>query len=211
MKPTSGYRTFSRLVSLSVRPSIWTSTSVDLATFAHHLLRGLVRTQALERRRAQLARPRPLDELDLRDELRLDEMGFTRRLANGERALALREGFHRALQLLEHRVGEPGPHLARIGELARVVVADEERPRLPISFALALDPAADHELLAVVVLDLHPDPGAPARLIRRVELLAHDALEPRFMARLEHRRPSSLFVGRRLPGSAFQLQCLELL
>src|SRR5712664_1453473 len=86
VKPTSGYRTFSRLVSLSVRPSIWTSTSVLLATFAYHLTRRLVRPQPLERRRAQLAGPGPLDELELAHQLRLHEVRAFGRRAAVERA-----------------------------------------------------------------------------------------------------------------------------
>src|SRR5258708_13834725 len=65
VKPASGYRTFSRLVSLSVRPSIWTSTSVLLATFTHHLDRRLVRPQSLQFRRPQLLRVGAFQELEL--------------------------------------------------------------------------------------------------------------------------------------------------
>src|ERR1700747_3617202 len=79
VKPTSGYRTFSRLVSLTVLPSIWTSTDVSLATFAHHVVRRLVDAESLERRRAELPTPSPLDELELGDDLRFDEMRCPRR------------------------------------------------------------------------------------------------------------------------------------
>src|SRR2546430_15659365 len=87
VKPTSGYRTFSRLVSLSVRFSIWTSTEVSLATFAHHLFGRLVDPEALESRRAQLTAARPLDELELGHDLRLDEVRRLRRGADVGRGL----------------------------------------------------------------------------------------------------------------------------
>src|SRR5260370_40667401 len=72
VKPTSGYRTFSRLVSLSVRSSITTSTDVSLGNFAHHFSRRLVRTQSLEGRCAQLPGFGPLHELALSHHLGLD-------------------------------------------------------------------------------------------------------------------------------------------
>src|ERR1700716_741039 len=106
VNPTSGYRTFSRLVSLRVRPSIWTSTSVLLATFAHHLTRRLVRPQPLERRRAQLARLGPLDELELAYELGLHEMRALGRRAPVERARFALQRFQHLAELLEHLVRE---------------------------------------------------------------------------------------------------------
>src|SRR5947209_6775624 len=123
VKPTSGYRTFSRLVSLSVRFSIWTSTEVSLATFAHHLCGRLVDAEALEGRRPQLAAP----------------------------------------------------------------------------LALAIEPAPDHQLLAVAVLDLQPRAAAPPWLIARVELLGHDAFEARLGARVLHRLAAAHLVWRSLP------------
>src|SRR4029077_10454591 len=133
--PASGYRTLSRLVSLSVRFSIWTSTSVDLATFAHHLFRRLFGAHSLEGRGAQLAGLRPLDELDFGDELRLHEVGCFRRRADVEWALVLSQRLHRALQLIEHRICEAGPHLAGVDELVLGVVADEQSARIPRALA----------------------------------------------------------------------------
>src|SRR5258708_14232930 len=74
VKPTSGYRTFSRLVSLRVRPSICTSTEVSLATFAHDLFGGLVIPEALECRRPKLSGLRPFHELELTHDLGFHEM-----------------------------------------------------------------------------------------------------------------------------------------
>src|SRR6202171_1830456 len=211
VNPTSGYRTLSRLVSLRVRFSIWTSTSVLLATFAHHLTRRLVRAQALERWGAQLARLGPLDELEFPHQLGLHEMRALRRCAAIKRARFALQRFQQLAELLEHLVSEAGADLARVHELPLVVIAHQQCTGISAPLALAVEPARDHELLAHAVLDLLPDAAALARLVRRVEPLGHDALEPRLAARLEHLRPASLFERRRLPRRAFQLQRLELL
>src|SRR5216684_4719006 len=209
VKPTAGYRTFSRFVSLRVRSSITTSTDVSLGNFAHHLSGGLVRSQSLEGRRAQLPGFGPLHELELSHQLGLDEMNALRRRAAIEWARLALERLHQLAQLLERRVGEAGADLACVYELAIVVVADEDRTRQTSALALAIQPTADDELLAHAVLDLHPQTAAPARFVRRVQLLAHDAFEARLAARLEHGRPASLLVRRRLPRGSFELQPLQ--
>src|SRR5207245_4002842 len=106
VKPSYGLRTFSRLVSLSVRPSIWTSTEVSLATFAHHLFGRFVVAEALERGRAQLASAGPFHELELGHDLRLDEVGGTRRRTPIERTLVCGQCFQLLVQLFQDRVGE---------------------------------------------------------------------------------------------------------
>src|SRR5450759_828121 len=166
VNPTSGYRTFSRLVSLRTRSSILTSTAVSLATFAHHLACRLVGAQTLERRCAQLAGPCPLHELELCHQLGLHEMrGFWRR-ADIKWALRLLEGLHQRGQLLEHRVAETGADLSDIHKLlVLVVVADQQRTRIAAALALALEPAPDDQLLAVPVLHLEPRAAATARLV----------------------------------------------
>src|SRR5690349_9703419 len=126
VKPASGYRILSRFVSLSVRSSIRTSTGASLATFAHDLTRGLVRSQSLERRRPQLSGSAPLHEPDLCHELRLDEVGRLGWRADVERVGLHLERLHQALQLLERRIGEAGPHLPGITEFAVPVVADQQ-------------------------------------------------------------------------------------
>src|SRR2546430_4403173 len=123
VKPTSGYRTFSRLVSLSFRFTSWTSTEVSLATFAHYLFGRLVDPEALESRRAQLTAARPLDELELGHDLRLDEVRRPRRAADVERVLVRGERLQLGVQLVENLVGEAGPNLAGIDELALPVIA----------------------------------------------------------------------------------------
>src|SRR5690348_1623470 len=118
VKPTSGYRTFSRLVSLTVLPSICTSTDVSLATFAHHVLRRLVDAEPLERWRAELPTPSPLDELELGHDLGFDEMrGSRRRRARFERTLIDRQRFQFDVQLVQRPVGETRADLAGVDEL----------------------------------------------------------------------------------------------
>src|SRR5450759_1679619 len=202
---TSGYRTFSRLVSLRVRSSILTSTAVSLATFAHHLACRFVETQALEGGCAQLTGARPFHELDLCHEFWLDEARRFRGLTDIEWAGRLLERFHQVLQLFQHRVGEAGPDLARVDELALLVVADQQRARMPAPLAFAFQPSTDHELLAVAVLDLDPRASAAARLVRRGQLLGHDSFKPGFRACLEHRLATAFLIRRGLPRVAGEL------
>src|SRR5579859_2053315 len=210
VKPASGYRIFSRFVSLSVRSSIRTSTAVSLATLAHHLACGLVRAQSLEGRRSQLAGSGPLHELELCHEPRLDEMRSLGRRPHLERAGLDLERLHQALQLAEHRVAEASAYLAGVHKLAVLVIADQERAGLTATLALAFHPTPDHKLLPVAVLDLQPRPAAPAGLITRVESFGHDPFKPGLRARLEHRLPTALCVRRRLPGRAGELQLFQL-
>src|SRR2546428_7607559 len=132
------------------------------------------------------------------------------RRATIEPARLALEWLHRAGELREHRVVKACAHLAGVDELAIVVIADEQRTRQSSALAFALEPAADHQLLAHPVLDLDPGAAALARLVGRVKLLGHDAFEPCLAARLPHRPPRSLLVWRLLPPSALELQCLEL-
>src|SRR5437899_3535254 len=206
VNPTSGYSTFSRLVSLSVRPSMTTSTAVSLAKLAHDLLRNLVGAQALERRRPDLAAPGPFHELELTDQPGLDEVRALGRLAAIEWARLALHGFHELHQLVEHRVRKSSADLARVHELPVVVVADQQRARQAAALAFAFQPTGDHELLAHVVLDLDPRATAPAGFVGRVEPLAHNALEPGLAARVEHRASAPFLIRRRLPRRALQLQ-----
>src|SRR5947207_14679955 len=72
--------------------------------------------------------------------------------------------------------------------------------------ALPVEPAADDELLAVVVLHLDPRPGPPAGLVGRLEALGHHPLEPGLQARLEHLATTALLERWRLPGVSGQLE-----
>src|SRR5215471_14021589 len=149
-----------------------TSTDMSLATFAHHVLGGLVVAEPLERRGPQLTAARPLDELELGDDLRLDEVGRARRCDTRlEWALVSGQRLELCVQVVERPVGEPGSNLARVHELALVVVADEQGARISAPLAFPVEPAADDQLLSVMVLDLLPHAGPPAVLVARVELL----------------------------------------
>src|SRR5438045_6924100 len=196
---SAGYWTLSRSVCLSVRLSIWTATEVSSATFAHHLFGRLVDPEAFESRRAQLTAARPLDELELGHDLRLDEVRRLRRAAGVERVLVRGERLQLGVQLVENLVGEAGPNLAGVDELAVPVVAHEQRAGVAAPLALAIEPARDHQLLAVAVLDLQPRAAAPSWLVARVELLGHDAFEPGLGARVLHRLAPVNLVSRRLP------------
>src|SRR5487761_1123813 len=200
VNPTSGYRTFSRLVSLRTRSSILTSTAVSLATFAHHLASRLVGAQTLERRRAQLSRAGPLHELELCHEPGLHEVRLSGRRAQVKRALRLLERLHQRRQLLKHRVAETCANLARVHKLLVLcVIADEQRPRIASPLALTLQPAPDDQLLAMVVLHLYPRAAATAGLVLGIELLRHHPFQARLGAGFEHRLAPALFPRRRLP------------
>src|SRR5258708_31466572 len=92
-----------------------------------------------------------------------------------ERAGFAFERFHQLDQLLKRRVGEAGADFARVHELAIVVITDQQRSWQAAALALALEPAADDELLAHSLLHLHPQAAAAARSARRAHLFAHDS------------------------------------
>ena len=86
------------------------------------------------------------------------------------------------MQAAQARGGEPGPDLARVGQLAvGVVVADQERAQ-SLPGALRVGVAADHELLAGDALELEPVAG-PALGVRGVRALGDQSL-PAVDARL---------------------------
>src|ERR1700694_5128973 len=104
---------------------------------------------------------RPLDELDLRDELRLDpdhvallyaghlRDGLERRRVALERPQLLEE----SLNLL---VVEPGADVPDVDEVAALVGRKHERAEGPLTSSHAPGVAGDHELLSPVPLDLEP-------------------------------------------------------
>src|SRR5690349_4094891 len=109
----------------------------------------------------------------------------------GPRALGLgRERTRRDLVRLErgaqrgeqlHR--EPGADLARVHQLALVVITDEQRTDVRAR-AFGIGVAADHELLAQEALGLHP-PRIAAGRVRGVTPLGHDAFEASLARELE--------------------------
>src|SRR5207248_7709144 len=145
-----------------------------------------------ERGLAQSAVAGPLAELDLADQLGLDEGGVLEpRHRRVEGAVGTRERRHLLAQLVEQAVGEAGADVPRVDELPAVVVAEEEGTDGAGPPAFARRPAADHELLAPVVLDLEPGPRALAGLVDAVEALGHDALEARALAGLDDVGPTA--------------------
>src|SRR4051794_23214615 len=159
---------------------------------APHVLRRLVVTEPLEGRRAQVAVVRPLRELDLGHELRLDpddvallHLRHLRddregRLVPPERLELLEQLADRALVEAGADVSDPLPLLAAMD-------AEHERTEAAAAPALALRVAADHELLPPVRLDLQPVATAAAFGVARRRALRHHALQTLFGRRLEQR------------------------
>src|SRR5204862_3788569 len=170
-----------------------------------HDLRGLlVVAQALVGGRAQHARARPLTELDLGDQARLGEDRLARGVRPGgveRRGLALERG-EQAAQAVELGPGETGADAT--GEPQRTVLPDshEQRADAVAAPSLPRQPAADHELLALDVLDLHPVGAAPPGLVRAVQSLRDDALEALRLAGGEHLLAVADDVVGRLPALA---------
>ena len=151
MIPSSGQKTLSRFESLSTR--LPRRSSVGQRLLAVHLARRLVLAQPLERRRAQTAVVRPLDELDLADELGLDPddvgLAHPRHLRHlGERATSgCSSGRSCASSSSMLRVREPGADVADVDELVAAPDAEHERAEAARAPALAPRVAGDHELL----------------------------------------------------------------
>ena len=190
MIPSSGQNGLSRFESLRTRLPFRISGRHRL--LAPHLGRLLVLAEALVGGRAQAAVVRPLDELDLGDELRLDpddvalaDPRHLRHLAERRRVALER------LQLLQQPVDlavvETGADVADVDELAALVGREDERAERPCATALAARVAGDHELLAAVALDLQPLARAPAREVAGAEPLRHDPLELLLLGRGEQR------------------------
>src|SRR5215472_14083079 len=176
----------------------------------HHVAGVLVLPEALEARGPQVAGPRPLSKLELRDEPRLDEMGASLGPAGVERGVGTRQAFQHPAQSAQHRLGEPGSHLSCIHEAVAGVVADQDGTRQPPAPPLPFDPAADHELLPEAVLHLQPGAAATAGLVPAVEALRHHALEAVLQARLHRRGPVTHLLWRRLPVGTLQAERPEL-
>src|SRR3954466_14832414 len=108
--------------------------------------------------------------------------GLVRRVERRRRALERREQLGEAVEL---GLGEAGADPARVAQVAVLAPADEQRADARAPAPLPGHPPADHHLLAVDVLHLHPARTAPPGLVRRVEPLGDDALEPLVGRRLE--------------------------
>ena len=133
--------------------------------------RRLVLLQAQVRRRAQPALVRPLRELDLRDELRLDprDVGPThaRHLRNlGERRIRALERSEQSQQPLDLAVREARPDVSRPPQHTRVVYPDDERAEPSRASSLPARVPGDDDLLRLAQLELVPVRRATPRLVR---------------------------------------------
>src|SRR5258708_18426674 len=166
---------------------------------ADDLARILVRAQALEAGGPQLVAARPLGELHLGDQPRLDEVRVPGRAADLEgRRLALQRP-HQVGPPSQRGLGEAGAALARVHEPAVLEIAEQERAGPASEASPALHPAADHQLLPQAVLDLQPGAGAPAPLVAAVPPLGDHPLQPRLPAPAAHRPTLPDPVRRRRP------------
>ena len=157
-----------------------------------HLARRLVLAQPLEGRSAQPPVVRPLDELDLGDQLGPDpdhvglpDLRHLRDLAKRWPARLERPQLRE--QLVDVAVGEPGADVAGVLELLASPDAEDERAEPAASPPLAFRVAGDHELLPAVGLDLQPLPRPLPLPVRRVGALGDDPLEPLLLRRAVQR------------------------
>ena len=165
-----------------------------------HRSRRLVVTQALERRCTQMPVVRPLRELDLAHELRLDPhdvaLAHLRHLRlGGERAGVSPQRLELLQEPVDVVLGEAGAAVADPVDVVPAIRPEHERAEAPGAPALSLRPAADDELLALVRLELQPVAAAPAFEVARLRALRHHAFEPTLERRGEE--PLAVVEGRR--------------
>ena len=163
-------------------------SAADLGRHRHvlgdHLVSQLILAQAEVNGRPQPAVPRPLGELDLGDERRLDPGHVAAahlrhlRLLGERRSSSRRSGFRSIFEPIELAIGEPGADVARVAEPVGCVDAEHERADPARAAALAARVAGDDELLAALQLQLAPVRRAAAGPVLRVGQLRDDALEP---------------------------------
>ena len=132
---------------------------------------------------------RPLGELDLANELRLDpddvasaDLGHLRHFAERRRSALQRTEL--VEKLVDLPAVEAGADVAGIHELAALVVAEHEGAEARRTPSRAFREAGDDELLLAVCLDLQPVAGAPALRVLGVEPFGHDPFEPLFLCGL---------------------------
>ena len=125
---------------------------------------------------------RPLDELDLGHELRLDPVDVPRAHPRhlrrlGERGRIALERAQEPEQALDLLLAEPGADVADPAELVPVPDREDERAEGAGATALAARVAGDDELLAPGRLHLEPRPAALPGLVAGVGPLRDDPLE----------------------------------
>ena len=131
-------------------------------SFPPHVARRLVVAEPLERRRAQVAVVRPLGELDLATSLGSTQTTSPFRTfgifgTTGERRLVSRRAARAARAARRSsRSLKPVPTFPTQPYSLPARTPSTSAPNAPAAPALALRPAADHELLPAVRLDLQP-------------------------------------------------------
>src|SRR5215211_2854300 len=127
-----------------------------------------------------MAQPAWLGELAVRhlaDQRRRHPMRVTRVLARdiNERGGLTAQLLQLGLDVVELAVVEPGSHAADIVQAGLSRDPHEQRSDSAATTPLALSPAADHDLLHPMQLDLEPGVSSPPRLVGRITALGHDA------------------------------------
>jgi len=127
------------------------------AALADDVTGGLVLTQPEEPGMPQAVVARPLGEADLCDELRRHpgHIAFTDGPGIVERGVLGVQLAHPPGEVMERRLVESGPDLARIPQAVAVEVPDQQRAIFE-SRAPRRRVAADHKLLPVLTLELEP-------------------------------------------------------
>ena len=125
---------------------------------------------------------RPLGELDLRDELRLNprDVGpaHARHLRHlGEWTVRAPERSEQSQQPRDLAVREARPDVSGPPKHTCVVYSDDERAEPSRASSLPARVPGDHDLLRPTQLELVPVRRATSGLVRRVGLLGDDALE----------------------------------
>src|SRR5205814_4740687 len=146
------------------------------------LARRLVLAQTEERGSPKMPVVRPLRELDLADELRLDPhdvaLANLRHLRDGcERRGVASQRLELREQVVDLPLGETGSAVADPLQLVTTVGGEHERAEAAGTPPLALRPADDHELLTPVGLDLEPVARALSLEVARPAPLRHHSLE----------------------------------
>src|SRR5436190_23164206 len=127
-----------------------------MRVLAAHVLGLLVGAEPDEDRVSQPAVAGPLGEAHLADEARLHPVidapvrpGVAERRGVASERLELRP------ELVLHRIVEPAADAGHVPELPVLVDTDVQRAEVPAA-AARLGPAADHEFLPALALDLDP-------------------------------------------------------
>src|SRR3954451_17714389 len=185
---TSGNSTFSRLDTVSCRPSTrtrWRSPTTARLPLDHDILRVQVVAQPAPRGVPQPAVGGPDGVGDLADQLRLYPVrvaGHLPRQRPGERRRPARG--EQRLDVAQVLLGDPRADAAGVDQPPLVVVhAEQQRADTSGPPSLPRPPAADHHRLGAEVLDLDPLRAADAGPVGRLQPLGDNPFEAVLPAR----------------------------